>query len=264
MLVRPLWGKGANTSVAAARLSRKNPRKTLSDATLTNGSSSGEVSIDSATKNDALSNNIQVRMIGSVGNDGRGIPLINNLEQNGVDTSGVQTAYGKDTGLCIAIVDTETGENRLLITPGANRHLRPEDFLTLESLAAGYRPDIVITNLVIPRETTEQILETASSNGISTLLNPSPAQYLLRPVYRMVSHLIVNETEAAMLTDRPVEELDDAEGWASVTDKFLQMGVKNVVVTLGAKGAYYSNTIGHGGFVEAEKGIKVLDVTGAG
>ena len=181
-----------------------------------------------------------------------------------MDTSGVVTAADKQTGLCIGIIDLESGENRLLITPGANLHLRPDDFLSLDSLAGGYRPDIVVCNLVIARDTTEQVLETAHDNGVSTLLNPSPVQYLLRHVYRKVDHLIVNETEAAMLTDQSVEDLTNLEGCAAVTDKFLNMGVKNVVVTLGANGAYYSNRIGYGAHVEAEKNIDVKDATGAG
>ena len=80
----------------------------------------------------------------------------------------------------------------------------------------------------------------------------------------MITHLVVNQTEAAILADRPVEDLDDALGWASAADIFLQMDVKNVVVTLGAKGAYYADGIGDKGHVKAEKDINVLDVTGLG
>ena len=279
-------GKGANTCVAAARLSRKNPAKKSNQkpATLANelpnskSNTADDASIEgtlppeiTGLSTSSVDVPLQVRMVGAVGYDDRrggidmrGMDLINQLRENGVDTTGVRAAHGKQTGLCTGIVDTETGENRLLITPGANLHLQPNDFLTLESLAGGYRPDLVVCNLVIPRETTEQILETASSNGISTLLNPSPAQYLLRPVYRMVSHLILNETEAAMMTDMPVEEVDNIDGCAKATDKFLKMGVGNVVITLGAKGAYYSNVIGQGSFVEAEKDVNVVDATGAG
>ena len=292
-------GKGANTSVAAARLSRKNPNKHSDSSSNNNNSNNNNAADPSSAPAPPITNGlpnddgvdfsdngagafpgtssaraggatsthdveVQVRLIGAVGKDERRLPLLENLQRNRVDTSGVVETEEHATGLCIGIIDLESGENRLLITPGANLHLRPRDFLTLDSLAGGYRPDIVVCNLVIARETTEQVLETAHAHGVSTLLNPSPVQYLLRPVYRMVSHLIVNETEAAMLTDQTVEDLADMEGWASVADKFLNMGVRNVVVTLGAKGAYYSNQVGRGGYVEAEKDINVQDVTGAG
>ena len=279
-------GKGANTCVAAARLSRKKPVKNSDQETaaavngLPNSESNtaGDANIDRTLQPEAatLSTShgdvpVQVRMTGAVGYDDRrgeidtqGMDLINQLKENGVDTAGVQIAHGKQTGLCTGIVVTETGESTLLINPGANLHLQPDDFLTLESLAGGYRPDLVVCNLVIPRKTTEQILETASSNGISTLLNLSPAQYLLQPVYKMISHLILNETEAAMMTGMLVNELNDIEGWARATDKFLHLGVKNVVITLGAKCAYYSNVIGQRGYMEAEKDVNVVDATGAG
>lgn len=67
-----------------------------------------------------------------------------------------------------------------------------------------------------------------------------------------------------MLTGQSVAELDDIDGWTSITDHFLHMGVKNVVLTLGAKGAYYSEMIGEEEYVEAKKDIEVLDVTRAG
>ena len=96
---------------------------------------------------------VQVRLIGAVGGDGGGDPLLRNLKENGVDVSGVQEARGQNTGLCIAIIDTETRDNRLFITPGANLRLRPEAFKTLDSLAGGAPPDLIICNLVIARDT---------------------------------------------------------------------------------------------------------------
>jgi len=142
--------------------------------------------------------------------------------------------------------------------------LKPEEFRTLESLAGGIKPELVIAQLEIPRETIEQILTTASREGVEVLLNPAPAQFLLTPVYKAITHLIVNETEAALLSGQYIEDLTNLAGWASVTDEFLLKGAKNVVVTLGAQGAYYSNTVGHGGYVEAEKDLPVVDTTGAG
>lgn len=93
-------------------------------------------------------------------------------------------------GLCIGIIETDTGENRLLLIPGASHSLRPDVFRILESLSGGFKPDLLISQLVIPRDTVEQILETATAHGINTLLNPLPAQYLLRPVYGMITHLV--------------------------------------------------------------------------
>ena len=67
-----------------------------------------------------------------------------------------------------------------------------------------------------------------------------------------------------MLADMDVDKMTDETEYGKVTDEFLKRGIPNVVVTLGAKGAYYSTEIGKGGYVEAEKDVKIKDTTGAG
>lgn len=243
-----LGGKGANSAVTAYRASHLKPND---DNALPDISAEDE-------------DEIQVRMIGAVGDDEFGPLCIAKLEQTGVDISGIRTVEEQPTGVCVIIVESDFGENRILFTAGANLSLLPEDFLTLESLAGGVKPDLLIAQLEIPRETVEQILRTASMAGVDVLLNPAPAQYLLSSVYPTITHLVVNETEAALLSGRYMNEIASPEGWASVTDEFLEKGVKNVVITLGAKGAYYSSAVGQGGHVEAEKDLDVVDTTGAG
>ncbi|MCJ1381397.1 hypothetical protein MMC17_004507 [Xylographa soralifera] len=235
-------GKGANSSVAAARLSRANP--------------------DGARA--STGPEITVRMIGAVGDDEFGPQRKADLERSGVDASRVDVVAGQKTGVCVIIVESDSGENRIMYNPGANHTLLPTQFTTFESLCGATRPDLLISQLEIRRDTIEQVLEVASEGGVDILLNPSPAHILLSHVYKMITHLIINETEAAMLSGRGMEEMTTVSDWANVTDEFLKMGVKNVVVTLGAKGAYYSNSIGNGGSVDAEKNIKVVDTTGAG
>jgi ribokinase len=180
----------------------------------------------------------------------------------------VRTVPGQFTGVSVAIVESDSGDNRLLYTTGANASLLPSDFLTLSSLSSPTtpptKPSLLISQLEIRRETVEQILETCAREHIDTLLNAAPAKYLLSTLYRTITHLIVNEPEAAMLSGREMEEMSCMADWASVTDEFLQKGVRNVVVSLGAKGAYYSNAVGNGGYVEAERGVRVVDTTGAG
>ena len=247
-----LGGKGANAAVAAYRLSHRNPG-------LDSASDSDDGSI-SLSENEG----IQVRMTGAVGDDDVGNQLIAMLESNFVDISGIRRISDQSSGIGIVIVESDFGENRILYHPRANHSLMPNDFLTLENLAQGARPDLLIAQLELPRDTVEQILETASREKVEVLLNPAPAQFLLEHLYSMVTHLVVNETEAATLTGRQAEELEDESSWAIVTDQFLRLGVSNVVITLGAKGAYYSNKIGERGHVAAEMMNNVVDATGAG
>jgi ribokinase len=262
---RHLGGKGANSAVAAYRVSHKNPALESTIPTHIPHEAHQRFSYsDGDDDGEEEELEISVRMLGAVGDDEFGRPCIEKLRQTGVNVSGIRTMAGQHTGVAVIIVEADYGENRILTTPGANLALLPTDFLTFDSLAGGVWPDLLIAQLEIPRETIERILETASHAGVDVLLNPAPAQVLLSTVYPMITHLVVNETEAALLSGRFMREIETPEGWASVTDQFLEMGVKNVVVTLGAKGAYYSCEIGKGGHVEAEKGLDVVDTTGAG
>ncbi|KAF7882663.1 uncharacterized protein EAF02_006026 [Botrytis sinoallii] len=93
---------------------------------------------------------------------------------------------------------------------------------------------------------------------------PSPPLRLPDSAYPSITHLILNETEAAILTSRPVSAVEDPSfDWRVVTDEFLSKGVKTVIVTLGSKGAILatSKTYTH---IPAESNIKVVDTTAAG
>jgi ribokinase len=99
------WGgKGANQAVAAARLSRS--KETLK------------------SKND-----ITVRMIGAVGKDVFGPQLKKSMEEDGIDMQGVKVFEGEETGTAVILVEESTGENRILVTPGANFALKVSDEL---------------------------------------------------------------------------------------------------------------------------------------
>ena len=84
------------------------------------------------------------------------------------------------------------------------------------------KPDLLILQMELRKETVVQVLQTASENGVTTLLNPAPAQALELEIYKMVSHLVVNETEAAMLADINVAIMTDETEYGHVTDIFLK------------------------------------------
>lgn len=181
----------------------------------------------------------------------------------GVNVDGVRVMEGQATAVANILVKAGSGANSIVQYPGAAYALEPTDFMTLESLGGGVAPDLMILQLEIHRDTIEQAIATANREGVEVLLNPSPACYLMSDVYPMITHLVMNETEAVMLSLCKPEDIVNQTGLTSVTDYFLKLGVKNVVVTLGQKGAYYSNKSGSG-YVEAEKNCTVLDTSGAG
>lgn len=237
-------GKGANTAIATFRASRSKPT--------------------SDTKAVNTENNIQICMNGAVGDDDFGILLKARLREEGVDISGIRTIDNERSGTCVVIVETDSGDSRNLAYQGANLKWTPRDHNSVECLAGGARPDLVIAHLGVRREEVERVLETARRNRVETLLNPSPAVYLVHSTYKNLTHLVLNETEAALLSGRNVDEINDLAAWQEAVHDFIQLGVSNVVVTLGAKGAYYGTSDGKKGLVDAEKNIQVVDTTGAG
>ena len=255
-------GKGANAAVAAARLSHAKPNDATKPAEATTG--------PRGTKRRAASESedeITVRMIGAVGNDQFGPPLIDALRQNLVDVAGVRTVEGTATGVSVIVVEAAKGQNRIMYAPGANHHLNPEeliDDLRGGELGGHNAPGLVVAQLELSRETVEKTLVMARALTADTLLNPAPASTLPAEMYRAATHLILNETEAAILTGREAEALDGEAAWAEVVEDFLGRGVQNAVLTLGENGAFYASADGSKGHVPAEKVAKVVDTTGAG
>ncbi|CAF9915592.1 MAG: hypothetical protein HETSPECPRED_002532 [Heterodermia speciosa] len=219
-------GKGANQAVACARLG----------------------------KHDVHSNGtVLVRMIGAVGDDAFGVDLIDALHRDGINTDGVQTLSHMKTGVSVVIVEEDTGENRILFSPGANYFIEPGH---LNQVLVPRPPDLIVLQLEIRLNLVLAALKLAKDNGIDVLLNPAPALELPHEVYPAITHLIMNETEAATLSKIPGND------WKHIARKFHDLGVRNVIITLGSEGVFFS-TRDQTGHIAAEK-VKVVDTTAAG
>lgn len=240
-----LGGKGANAAMAAYRSCHKRPQ-------------GGVVVIGKEEKTDV---DISVRMIGAVGEDDYATRFRSTLLENGIDVSGIRAVPGALTGTCFCIVEEDSRDNRLLYHVGATNTYSREDFQSVKSLGEGQKPDLLISQLEIDTKVVEQLLDMASEADIDILLNAAPAVTVLSDKYRLLTHLIVNETEAAILSGRDIEEVN-SESWNAIAQEFLSLGVKNVVITVGAEGAFYANSEASGHVPAFE--IEVLDPTGAG
>lgn len=217
-------------------------------------------------------------MVGAVGADTYGEILLSNLSSHGVDVSGVTAPANLKTGIAIIIVDEPTGQNRIVLSPEANHlGMAPGDLSLATGIAsraglsgagagAGARPDLLIMQLEVPLQTVLGALAAAKREGIAVLLNPAPAVRLPDEVYAGLAHLIVNETEASILSGLPVEKLDTAKGCREVAGWFVDKGVASVVITLGGRGVFYMSGSGtdSSGLVAAEKVKEVVDTTAAG
>ena len=229
-------GKGANQAVACAKLSRTRSQRDAS---------------------------VAVMMIGAVGADAHGMTLLNSLGSYGVDVSKVTRSEAdsehSSTGSAIVMVEEHSGQNRIIFSPGANASLRPSRFVESFSPA----PALLVMQLEIPMETVSQALRTAKAANIPVLLNPAPAVELPEEAYAGLAHLILNETEIALLTQVSEAELEDLSMVKKAAASLLAKGVQNLVVTLGARGAYYACEDGQRGFVPALE-VEVVDTTAAG
>jgi ribokinase len=171
-----------------------------------------------------------VSLVGNVGGDAFGAQLRNGLEDAGVDTTYVNTVEGSSG---IALITTGlSGENNIVVVPGANSHLTPK---LLEKAATSLeQAGFLLAQLEIPLETVEYLAQFAERHNIPLMLDPAPARELPESLLRKVSWITPNETEAQELLGTNVERGDQAPYAAA--DRLLACGVKNVLLKLGSRG----------------------------
>ena len=190
-------GKGANQAVAAARLGA------------------------------------QVAMVGRVGADADGVRLRAALEREGVNVRWVLVEQGARTGRALVAVDRETGENTIVVSPGANTALASEHCAASGTVLRD--ASVTLLQQEVPAATVEAAARLA---GGTVVLNPAPARENqaarddLRDLLDMVDVLVPNRTELGVLTGRELPDLH------AVAEAALSLrGPSAVVVTLGADGA---------------------------
>ena len=261
-------GKGGNTAVAAYRASHNQPPAYDSSSSSSNSTTSTSASSRREVETDAhLQRKVNVFMNGIVGGDEFGKQLRDQLVDSGVDVSGVDVAKDHRSGTSIILIEVRNGESRSIGHPGAHDLWSPPIVNSVDCLAGDQTPDLVIAHLEHPRELIVQVLNTASRRGVDTLLNPSPPATLVGRAYRHVTHLVMNETEAAILSGRKPEQFKDERDWRETADYFLKLGAQNVVLTLGKKGVFYGTgptADREYGKIDAVPNVKVMDSTGAG
>ncbi|WP_394433918.1 ribokinase [Streptomyces sp. SGAir0957] len=215
-LVTHPGGKGANQAVAAAKLGAR------------------------------------TALLGRVGDDGHGTLLRESMEAAGVDTSGVLVG-GAPTGVALITVDP-SGDNSIVVSPGANGRLTPDDVRAAGELFAGAK--VVSTLLEIPLETVAEVARSVAE-GARLVLNPSPPAPLPDEVLAACDPLIVNEHEARVVLGTDTK--GEPEDWARA---LLALGPRSVVITLGAEGALVADASGSSRVASVK--VKAVDTTGAG
>jgi ribokinase len=213
-------GKGANQAVAASRLGGK------------------------------------VTFITKRGNDLFGNQYVGLLMREGINTECVIKDPLLPSGVALITVDAK-GENSIVVAPGANSNLMPDDIP--DKVFTSGKSEILLLQLEIPLETVEYAATKAFENGMKVILNPAPAQKLSDSLLKKIWLATPNEIEAEELTGKSITDMKSA---GRAAEALKSRGVKNVIITLGESGAYVKSR----GFTGMVPGIKTnaIDTTAAG
>ncbi|SCB58342.1 ribokinase [Rhizobium aethiopicum] len=199
----------------------------------------------------------KVAFISRVGDDAFGAMALAAYAEAGVKAN-VMKMQGVSTGAAFIFVDEVSGDNAIIVVPGAAGLIGIDDVeanrAEIESAA------IFMTQLEQPLEAALHGLSIAKRAGATTIFNPAPASAIPDSIYGLCDFIVPNEIEAAELVDHAIETDEQARAAART---LVDRGAKAAVITLGARGALY-HTAGQSEFVPAFSAGNVIDTTGAG
>jgi ribokinase len=174
----------------------------------------------------------QVVFATKVGNDVFGKQAKNQFQREKIDVKYITTDNDHPSGIALINVDSN-GENCITVAPGANSELKPKD---VESILEDLKPGaLVLLQLEIPINTVDYAIRRSFKKGLHVVLNPAPAQILPADLFPCLYLITPNETEAELLTGITITDVEKARQAAII---LREKGVPNVIITLGAKGAY--------------------------
>jgi ribokinase len=199
-----------------------------------------------------------VRLIGRLGNDAFGAELRTHLQKTGVDITGVSISDGV-SGVAVIVV-SERGDNSILVAPGANFKVTPEDLDANISIlrSAG----MVLAQLEIPLDTIEYLTRICARENVPLILDPAPAMELPPDIFKDIAWFTPNQTEAAFYLGKNYAE-SHLPAPAETAQMFLSNGCRGVVLKMGAHGTYLGSQDGIGRLVPAFS-VNAIDTTAAG
>jgi len=198
----------------------------------------------------------QITFICKTGSDIFGHQAHQLFEEEGINTSYVLSDSKNPSGVALITVDSHA-ENCIAVASGANMNLSPKDLKRAKE--AIEKADIILMQLEIPIETVEYVARTANEQGKKVILNPAPAQPLSPELINDLYLITPNETEAELISGITIT---DDETAVKAARRIIELGVGNVVITLGARGALVCNQTTNE-FVNGYK-VDATDTTAAG
>jgi ribokinase len=198
-----------------------------------------------------------VAFIARVGNDAFGKQAIASFRRDGIRTQFIFSDKRHPSGVALISV-AASGQNSIAVAPGANGRLSPADLRHARSAFAS--ADMLVVQLETPLGTVMAAVRLAVQYHVPVILNPAPARPLPKALLRNVTILTPNESEAELLTGTKVTNDTTA---ARAATKLHKLGVKTVIITLGARGAFVSERDGNSWRIPGLR-VKVVDTTAAG
>lgn len=197
-----------------------------------------------------------VVLAGCLGSDSFADELASFVRRHKIDVSCLRRSE-KNSGIALITVD-ERGQNTIVVAPGSNADVCPEDVKKLP-VSPG---DVVVCQFEIPPAAVAAAFAKARRYGARTILNPSPVCPIPDEIFRNTDILIVNETELAFLSWENVDENTPAEKIADAAEKLKTDAEQTVIVTLGSRGALVAGSKDML-FVDSYK-VPAVDTVGAG
>ncbi|NLW42530.1 MAG: ribokinase [Tissierellia bacterium] len=196
----------------------------------------------------------EVSMIGAVGSDGDGKELIDGLKLENIDTTGMIIKEGP-SGTASIYVNSE-GQNNIVVYPGANFQLTKEDIDSKLDILKN--ADICVMQNEIPLDVIYHVLELCRKLDVAMVHNPAPAVKEFEKKYLgLIDYFVPNETEMELILNRELDS--DVE---SMAREVLQLGCKNIIITLGSKGSLLVND--EKVYSQEALRVKAVDTTAAG
>ncbi len=224
-------GKGANQAVAAARCR--------------GGLGAGAPSIWFA---------------GAIGRDAKGNAQRRVFVEAGLDTRCLLVLDDIHTGLSAVWVEAESGDNRIMNSPGANSRLTAEALASAPVEEAG----LLLIQNETPADGVRSAIERAREAGVPVIWNPAPIDDQNKPRLdpEQVDWVTPNEVECAVLLGRADERID-AGSAPDAAMELLAIGYRGVVLTLGSAGVLLAEQDSAPTLVPAPE-VAAVDTTGAG
>ena len=177
-----------------------------------------------------------VNLVGQIGDDSFGQTLIKSLATAGVNTDGITINPHTYSGVASIVVD-HRGANTIACAAGANNLVREKELAQFKKILP--QAKVALLELGIPIATVLNAAREAKAHDCLLILDPAPAiSNLPQELYSLVDIITPNEIEASQLVGFTVDGVTTARQAAS---SLHQMGVKNVIITLGTQGSLYSN-----------------------